>query len=69
MQHSGWRLPKTGFGWKTDSYINIFNAQDNEYLKTHTGIDGLSLLENRKSDDKRGFYGLFSLVSWLQENS
>ena len=69
MQHSGWRLPKTGFGWKTDSYNNIFNTQDNEYLKTHTGIDGLSLLENRKSDDKRGFYGLFSLVSWLQENS
>ena len=69
IPHSGWSLPKTGFGWKTDSYNNIFNQQDNEYLKTHTGIDGLSLLENRKSDDKRGFYGLFSLVSWLQQNS
>jgi len=69
MHHSGWSLPKTGFGWKTDSYHNIFNKQDNEYLKTKTGIDGFCLLEKRKSDRKRGFYGLFSLVSWLQENS
>ena len=31
------------------------NIQDNEYLKSKTGIDGLALLKNRKSDDKRGF--------------
>jgi asparagine synthase (glutamine-hydrolysing) len=69
IPHSGWSLPKTGFGWKTDSYHNIFNQQDNDYLKSKTGIDGLSLLENRKRHHKRGFYGLFSLVSWLQQNS
>ena len=33
------------------------------------GIDGLALLNNRKRHHKRGFYGLFSLVSWLKENS
>ncbi len=69
IPHSGWSLPKTGFGWKTDSYDDLFNQEDNEFLKTQTGIDGLSLLENRKRHHKRGFYGLFSLVSWLKENS
>jgi hypothetical protein len=34
-----------------------------------TGIDGLSLLKNRKRHHKRGFYGLFSLISWLQKNT
>tara|TARA_Y100000768_G_scaffold358752_1_gene314777 strand:- start:2154 stop:3962 length:1809 start_codon:yes stop_codon:yes gene_type:complete len=65
----GWSLPKTGFGWKTDDFDNIFNKQDNEYLIKKTGIDGLSLLQNRKRHHKRGFYGLHSLVSWLEKNS
>ena len=69
IPHSGWSLPKTGFGWKTDSYQSIFNQQDNEYLENKTGIDGLALLDNRKRHHKRGFYGLFSLVSWLKQNS
>ena len=69
IPHSGWSLPKTGFGWKTASYNKIFNQQDHEYLKTKTGIDGFSLLKNRRKHHKRGFYGLFSLVSWLQENT
>jgi len=68
IPHSGWSLPKTGFGWKTDSYQSIFNQQDNEYLENKTGIDGLALLDNRKRHHKRGFYGLFSLVSWLKQN-
>ena len=66
---SGWSMPKTGFGWKTNNYDNIFDQQDNEYLIKRTGIDGLSLLQNRKRHHKRGFYGLHSLVSWLQKNS
>ena len=69
IPHSGWSLPKTGFGWKTDSYDNLFNIEDNKFLKNQTGIDGLALLDNRKRHHKRGFYGLFSLVSWLKENS
>ena len=69
IPHSGWNLPKTGFGWKTDSYQSIYNQQDNEYLENKTGIDGLALLDNRKRHHKRGFYGLFSLVSWLKQNS
>ncbi len=68
LPHSGWVLPKTGFGWKTESYSNIFNQQDQEYLKSKTGIDGFALLENRKRHQKRGFYGLFSLISWLKQN-
>ena len=66
---SGWSMPKTGFGWKTDNYDNIFDQKDNEYLMKKTGIDGLSLLKNRKRHHKRGFYGLFSLISWLQKNT
>ena len=69
IPHSGWNLPKTGFGWKTDTYDNLFNIEDNKFLKNQTGIDGLALLNNRKRHHKRGFYGLFSLVSWLKENS
>ena len=69
IPHSGWNLPKTGFGWKTDSYQNIFTQQDNAYLKNNIGIDGFSLLENRKKHHKRGYYGLFSLVSWLKNNN
>jgi asparagine synthase (glutamine-hydrolysing) len=69
IPHSGWSLPKTGFGWKTDSYQNIFTQQDNAYLKNNIGIDGFSLLENRKKHHKRGYYGLFSLVSWLKNNN
>ena len=69
IPHAGWNLPKSGFGWRTDSYSDIFNQQDNDYLKIKTGIDGLSLLGNKKKMHKRGFYGLFSLVSWLRKNS
>jgi asparagine synthase (glutamine-hydrolysing) len=67
IPNSGWNLPKTGFGWKTESYKNIFNQKDNEYLKTKLGIDGFSLLSNRKRHHKRGYYGLFALVSWMKE--
>lgn len=67
--HAGWSLPKTGFGWKTNSYDKIFNTQDNEFLKNQIGIDGLSLLDRRKKHHKRAYYGLFSLVSWLRENT
>ncbi len=69
IPHSGWSLPKTGFGWKTDSYNKIINEQDCLFLKNRTGIDALTLLDNRKKNHKRGFYGLYSLVSWLKDNS
>jgi len=68
LSHSGWSLPKTGFGWKTKSYQNIYSKQDNDYLIATTGIDGLSLLKNRKRHHKRGFFGLHSFVGWLQNN-
>lgn len=68
LSHSGWSLPKTGFGWKTKSYQNIYSKQDNDYLIAITGIDGLSLLKNRKRHHKRGFFGLHSFVGWLQNN-
>ena len=66
---SGWDMPKTGFGWKTNNYDNIFNQQDNEYLKKKIEIDGLALLDNKKRHHKRGYYGLYSLVSWLKKIS
>ena len=66
IPHSGWNLPKTGFGWKTDDYQNIYSDKDNNYMINRTGINGLSLLKNRKRHHKRGYYGLFSLVSWLR---
>ena len=66
---SGWNMPKTGFGWKTKNYENIFTHEDNVFLTEKTGIDGLSLLQNRKRHHKRGFYGLFSLKSWLEKIS
>lgn len=66
---SGWSMPKTGFGWKTDNYHDIFDKQDNEFLIKKSGIDGFSLLQNRKRHHKRGFYGLHSLVSWLEKTT
>ncbi len=66
---SGWNMPKTGFGWKTRNYEDIFSHEDNIFLIKKTGIDGLSLLQNRKRHHKRGFYGLFSLTSWLKKIS
>ena len=69
LNHSGWSLPKTGFGWRTNSYKDIFTNSDNNYLRAKTGIDGLSLLQNRKRHHKRGYYGLYSFVSWFQENT
>ena len=66
---SGWNMPKTGFGWKTKNYEDIFSHEDNVFLIKKTGIDGLSLLQNRKRHHKRGFYGLFSLKSWLEKIS
>jgi len=69
LAHSGWSLPKTGFGWKTNSYKSIFSEQDNAFLQDRTGINGLSLLHNRNSHHKRGYYGLHSFVAWLQHNS
>ena len=68
LNHAGWSLPKTGFGWKTQSYQNIFNERDNDYLQAKTGINGFSLLQNRNSHHKRGYYGLYSFVAWLQKN-
>ena len=68
LTHSGWSLPKTGFGWKTDSYQNIFTERDNKFLQAKTAINGLSLLQNRNSHHKRGYYGLYSFVNWLQTN-
>ena len=68
LNHAGWSLPKTGFGWKTQSYQNIFTEQDNNYLQANTGINGFSLLQNRNSHHKRGYYGLYSFVAWLQKN-
>jgi asparagine synthase (glutamine-hydrolysing) len=65
--YSGWNLPKSGFGWKTRSYEDIFNEEDNRYLASATNIDGFSLLKNRKRHHKRGYYGLNSLVTWLKE--
>ena len=69
INHSGWNLPKSGFGWKTDSYADIFGHSDNVFLKSKTSIDGLQLLKNRRRHHKRGYYGLFSLVSWLNNNT
>lgn len=69
IPHSGWSLPKTGFGWKTNSYKDIFSDQSNSYLKNKTGIDGYSLLNKKKMHHKRGYFGLFSLVSWLEGNT
>ena len=68
LNHSGWSLPKTGFGWRTNSYENIFSESDNDYLIAKTGINGLSLLQNRKRHHKRGYYGLYSFASWFQQN-
>lgn len=68
IPHSGWSLPKTGFGWKTDNYQNIFSEKANHYMMNKTGINGLSLLKSRKRHHKRGYYGLFSLVSWLRNH-
>lgn len=68
LSHSGWNLPKTGFGWKTNSYQNIFGTQENDYLIAKTKIDGLALLKNRKRHHKRGYFGLYSLVSWFEAN-
>jgi asparagine synthase (glutamine-hydrolysing) len=68
LSHEGWSLPKTGFGWKTKSYQDIYSKQDNDYLIAKTGIDGFSLLANRKRHHKRGYYGLYSFVSWLHNN-
>ena len=68
IPHSGWSLPKTGFGWKTDNYQNIYTDKANNYMINRTGINGLSLLESRKRHHKRGYYGLFSLVSWLRNH-
>lgn len=66
IPHSGWNLPKTGFGWKTNSYEKIFNDEANSFLKRQTKIDGNALLKRRKMHHKRAYYGLFSLVSWLE---
>tara|TARA_B100001287_G_scaffold62031_1_gene50132 strand:+ start:36780 stop:38585 length:1806 start_codon:yes stop_codon:yes gene_type:complete len=66
LNHSGWSLPKTGFGWKTNSYEQIFSEEDNNYLIEQTGINGLSLLQKRNDHHKRGYFGLHSLVSWLK---
>ena len=68
LNHSGWSLPKTGFGWRTNSYKEIFSESDNDYLRTKTGINGFSLLKNRKRHHKRGYYGLYSFASWFQEH-
>jgi hypothetical protein len=67
LNHSGWSLPKSGFGWKTNSYEQIFSNQDNNYLIKQTGINGLSLLQSR-NHHKRGYFGLHSLVSWLKNH-
>ena len=69
IAHSGWSLPKTGFGWKTNSYEHLFTQEDNDFLKHRTEINGMTLLNNRKRHHKRGYYGLFSLVSWLRQNA
>ena len=53
---------------KTNSYDKIFNTQDNEFLKNQIGID-FSFRYRRKKHHKRAYYGLFSLVSWLRENT
>ena len=66
---SGWKLPKTGFGWKTESYEHIFEQKDRLYLRNKINIDGFELLNKRKMNRKRGFYGLFSLAAWLKDNS
>jgi len=68
LNHSGWSLPKTGFGWRTKSYKEIFSESDNDYLRAKTGINGFSLLKNRKRHHKRGYYGLYSFASWFQEH-
>ena len=68
IPHSDWNLPKTGFGWKSDNYQYLFSDETNNYMINKTGINGLSLLESRKRHHKRGYFGLFSLVSWLRNH-
>ncbi|MEL0237898.1 MAG: asparagine synthase-related protein [Gammaproteobacteria bacterium] len=67
IPNAGWKLPKTGFGWKTENYSSIFTQEDNFLLKDKIGIDGFALLKNKKRHHKRGYYGLFSLSAWLKE--
>ena len=61
-----WERPKTGFGWKTTDYQNLFTKTDNEYLRKKTGIDGMKLLSKKGSNLKRAYFLLHSLASWLQ---
>ena len=69
IPHSDWNLPKTGFGWKTNTYENIFNDESNIILKRKANIDGKALLKRRKMHHKRAYYGLFSLIAWLESEN
>jgi len=62
-----WSLPKTGFGWKTNNYEHIFSSIDSSFLLNKTGIEGKMLLQNRKINIKRGYFGLHSLATWIRE--
>jgi asparagine synthase (glutamine-hydrolysing) len=64
-----WSLPKTGFGWKTNNYTDIFDSKDTNLLYDKAGIQADILLKNRKISIKRGYYGLFSLATWVRKNS
>ena len=67
IPHSGWSLPKTGFGWKTNSYKDIFSNQSNSYLKKQTGIDGYNLLKKEKCIIREDILDYFHLYRGLKE--
>ena len=63
-----WKLSKTGFGWKTNNYREIFAVEDDMLLNKKVNIPGSRLINNRVCNHKRGYYGLFSLASWVKAN-
>lgn len=65
---AGWSLPKDGFGWKTKSFYDIFKKSDEDRIFQRSKIKSHILLNNRKINIKRGYFGMHSLSSWLKEN-
>ena len=66
---AGWSLPKDGFGWKTNNFHKIFRESDHQRIFLRTNIRSERLLDNRKINLKRGYFGLRSLSLWLKENT
>ena len=65
---AGWSLPKDGFGWKTKNFYDVFKKSDDDRIFQRSEIKSHILLNNRKINIKRGYFGMHSLSSWLKEN-